>query len=339
MPQSLKTIARRSGLSVATVSRALSNSPLVRESTRAKALRIAEELGYARPPLVGAIMSSLRRSSQQSYLGNLGLICITLPGKEALLPFHVGLVEGAKARAAELGFKLDVFSHVPKDARHAALNRSLRARGITGLIFLNARTRADFSKFDWSHFAGTQIDYAITDPELHTTGIDHHRTIHKALTRLVGRGYQRLGFFIETHKDIILAYKWSGAFAAFQRVKPALKHVPELEQKILQRPAFLSWFRKHKPDVLIGHKTDVIEWLRDEGLRVPEDVGFFNLNLNESPIPCAGLDLEAKLQGAIAVESVVTQIHQFDRGVPTHPKTIYIEGQWTEGPTIRPPKD
>ncbi|OAM88893.1 LacI family transcriptional regulator [Termitidicoccus mucosus] len=336
MPQSLKTIARRAGLSVATVSRALSDSPLVREPTRIKVRRIADELGYKRPPLVGAIMSSLRRSAQQSYLGNLALICITLPGKQALLPFHAGLVAGARLRAAELGFKLDVLSHIPKDIRHAALNRVLRSRGITGLIFLNARTRADFSRFDWSHFASTQIDHAITSPVLHASGIDHHRTIHMALTRLAGRGYKRFGFFIETHKDIILAYKWSGAFAAFQRIMPALKHIPELEQKVLQRPAFLSWFREYQPDILVGHKTEIIGWLRDEGLRVPEDIGFFNLNLNESPIPCAGLDLEAALQGAIAVESVVTQIHQFERGAPAHPKTIHIEGRWMDGPTIRP---
>jgi LacI family transcriptional regulator len=336
MPQSLKAIARRAGLSVATVSRALGGSPLVTEPTRARVLRVADKLGYARPPLVGAIMSSLRRSAQQSYLGNLGLVCITLPGQKALLPFHAGLVKGARDRASALGFKLDVLSHVAEDTRHATLNRVLRTRGVTGLIFLNARTRADFSQFDWSHFAATQIDHAITSPVLHASGIDHHRTIHMALTRLAERGYKRFGFFIETHKDIILAYKWSGAFAAFQRVTPALRPVPELEQKVLQRPAFLSWFRKHKPDILVGHKTEVIAWLRDEGLSVPGDAGFFNLNLNESPLPCAGLDLEARLQGAIAVESVVTQIHQFERGVPAHPKTIGVEGRWVDGPTIRP---
>lgn len=335
MPQSLKTIAERTGLSVATISRALSGSTLVRESTRVEIQRIAEEIGYTRPPLVGAIMSSLRRSTQHSYLGNLGLIYVTEPGEKGWIPFHENSIEGAKARATELGFNLSVFRHVPTDNRHAALNRVLKSRGITGLIFINAQVQADFSRFDWTPFAAVQVDYPITTPVLHTMGIDHHRTIRMALMRLMEMGYRRIGFFIERYKDIRLAYKWSGAFAAFQRGAKDLKPIPELELPVIERKDFLKWFNRHKPDVVVGHKTAAIRWLRDEGVRVPEDAGFLNLNWNETDMPCAGLDLQAREQGEVAVESVVAQIHQFDKGVPDHPKTIYIEGRWVDGPTIR----
>lgn len=335
MSQSLKTISKRTGLSVATVSRALGGSTHVREATREKVRRAAVEIGYTRPPLVGAIMSSLRRSAQHIYLGNLALISLAGPAQKRPLPFHLDMIEGAKARAATLGFKLDAFTHTPSDNRHASLNRVLRNRGITGIIVISESGGADFSRFDWSHFAAVQCDNAIVAPLLHNTGIDHHRTLHTALTRLVERGYARLGLFIETYKDMRLAYKWSGAFAAFQRNMPRLGKIPELEQRMLERDSFLKWFHKHKPDIVIGHKTSAIEWLRGDGVRVPEDAGFFNLNLNESPVPCAGLDLEARLQGAVAVEAVVTQIHQFDRGVPAHPKTIYVEGRFVGGPTIK----
>ncbi len=334
MPPSLKNIASHTGLSVATVSRALRGSHLVNEETRSLVERAASELGYTRPPLVGAIMSSLRRSAQHSYLGNLALIHIASPGQSEWIPFHKESIEGAQARAAELGFKLGVFKHTPVDNRHAALHRVLRSRGITGLIFINAQARADFSRFDWSPFAAVQIDYPISDPVLHTSGIDHHRTIQMALTRLAGLGYRRIGFFIERYKDLRLAYKWSGAFAAFQRGMPGLRPIPELEQPVIEKQDFLRWFKKHRPDVLVGHKTAVIDWLRGERVRVPEDAGFFNLNWNESDLPCAGLDLEARLQGAVAVEHVVTQIHQFEKGVPAHPKTIFIEGRWVDGPTL-----
>jgi LacI family transcriptional regulator len=337
-PQSLKTIAGRTGLSIATVSRALSGSTLVREKTRLEVRRIADEIGYSRPPLVGAIMSSLRRSSQHSYLGNLGFICITNPDETGWLPFHEQSIEGAQARASELGFNLSAFRHVPKDNRHAALNRVLKSRGITGLIFINRQAQGDFSNFDWSPFAAVQIDYPISTPVLHTLGIDHHRTIRMALIRLMDMGYRRIGFFIERYKDIRLAYKWSGAFAAFQRGAGSLKPIPELEQPAIDRASFLKWFRRHKPDVVVGHKTAAIRWLRDEGVRVPADVGFLNLNWNESDVPCAGLDLQAREQGEVAVESVVAQIHQFDKGVPDHPKTIYIEGRWVDGPTLTPAK-
>ncbi len=333
--QSLKTIAGRTGLSIATVSRALSGSGLVREKTRLEVQRIADEIGYTRPPLVGAIMSSLRRSSQHRYLGNLGLIYIAKPDETGWIPFHEESIKGAQARATELGFNLSVFRHVPKDNRHAALNRVLKSRGITGLIFINAQAQGDFSSFDWTPFASAQIDYPISVPVLHTMGIDHHRTLRMALTRLMDMGYRRIGFFIERYKDIRLAYRWSGAFAAFQRGAEKLKPIPELELPSIDRAVFLKWFNRHKPDVIVGHKTVAMRWLREEGVRVPEDAGFFNLNWNESDVPCAGLDLQASEQGQVAVESVVAQIHQFDKGVPDHPKTIYIEGRWVDGPTLK----
>jgi len=204
------------------------------------------------------------------------------------------------------------------------------------VIFANQHARADFSGFNWEPFAAVQNDCPISSPVLHTSGIDHHRTIQMALTRLAARGYTRFGFFIETFKDIRLAYRWSGAFAAFQHSMPAYLCIPELELSMIEPREFLSWFFKYRPDVVIGHKAAVIEWLRGEGIQVPRDVGFFSLNCGESPVPCAGLDLEARQQGAIAIESVVTQIHQMERGVPAYPKTIYIEGRWVEGPTIRP---
>ncbi|MDR0901602.1 MAG: LacI family transcriptional regulator [Opitutaceae bacterium] len=334
MATSLKNIALLAGVSVATVSRALRGSHLVNEETSLLVKKAALKLDYVRPPLVGAIMSSLRRSAQHSYLGNLALIHIASPGLSEWIPFHKESIKGAQARAAELGFELGVFKHLPVDNRHTLLNRVLRNRGITGLIFINAQARADFSRFNWAPFAAVQIDYPISNPVLHTSGIDHHRTIQMALTRLAANGYRRIGFFIERYKDERLAYKWSGAFAAFQRGMPGLEPIPELERPVVEKADFLGWFKTHRPDVLVGHKTAVIDWLRAEGVRVPRDVGFFNLNWNESEIPCAGLDLEARLQGAVAVEHVVTQIHQFEKGVPAHPKTIYVEGRWVDGPTL-----
>lgn len=342
MPPSLKSIARRTRLSVATVSRALRGSELVNKETRELVAKTAADLGYTRPPLVGAIMSSLRRSAQHSYLGNLALISITKPGELDGIPthtdykkFHADFSDGAAARAEELGFKLSVFNHEPVDKRHAALNRVLKSRGVTGLIFINTQTQADFSDFDWAPFAAVQMDYPISTPVLHTSGIDHHRTVRMALTKLVAMGYRRIGFFIERYKDSRLAYKWSGAFAAFQRGADELTPIPELEMPTLGKQDFLKWFRRHRPDVLVGHRTDAIEWLRETGVRVPDDVGFLNLNWNESPIPCAGLDLQAHRQGVVCVESVIAQIHQFEKGVPDHPKTIFIEGRWIDGPTLR----
>jgi LacI family transcriptional regulator len=337
MPLSLKTIAERAGCSTATVSRALRGSPLVHGETRAAVQEAATALGYVRPALVGEVMSSLRRSDQHSYLGNLAIIHIRSPGPPSLLPFQKEFLVGVRRRAADLGFALNELSHIPGQSRLPALQRVLRARGVTGLIFFNILAQADLSAFDWSPYAAVQIDYPVLTPTLHTAGIDHHGTLHLALTELLNRGYRRIGLFMTRPKDQRLVFKWSGAFTAFQRRHPDIDPIPELEQPAISRRQFLQWFKRHRPDVVVGHQTEVIDWLREAGVRVPDAVGFVTLNHNEASRPCAGLDLVPAAQGAVAVDAVVGQIHRFERGIPERPTMTLIEGNWVEGPTVRPP--
>lgn len=337
MPLSLKSIAEKTGCSTATVSRALRGSPLVHHETREAVQAAATALGYVRPALVGEVMASLRRSRQHSHLGNLAIIHICAPESGALLPFQKEFLVGARRRAADLGFALNELSYIPGQSRLPVLQRVLRARGVKGLIFFNVLAQADLSAFDWSPYAAVQIDYPVLAPALHSAGIDHHGTLHLALTQLLNRGYRRIGLFMTRPKDQRLAFKWSGAFAAFQRRFPAAGHIPELEQPELSRSKFLQWFRRHRPDAVVGHQTVVIDWLLGAGFKVPDDVGVITLNQNEAERPCAGLDLVPASQGAAAVDAVVGQIHRFERGIPNRPTMTLIEGIWIDGPTVRPP--
>jgi hypothetical protein len=75
-----------------------------------------------------------------------------------------------------------------------------------------------------------------------------------------------------------------------------------------------------------GHYPQVIEWLGAEGARVPSDVSFVNLNRDQEPWPCAGLDLMPEELGAMAVDTVVAQINRNELGLPPHPQTIAVEG-------------
>ncbi|HHE48179.1 MAG TPA: LacI family transcriptional regulator, partial [Candidatus Acetothermia bacterium] len=55
----IKDVARVAGVSPSTVSRALNDSPLIREETKARIRRIAAELGYERNELArGLVMGS-----------------------------------------------------------------------------------------------------------------------------------------------------------------------------------------------------------------------------------------------------------------------------------------
>jgi LacI family transcriptional regulator len=105
-----------------------------------------------------------------------------------------------------------------------------------------------------------------------------------------------------------------------------------------ERAEFQAWFRRHKPDVVIGHHTDKIAWMEECGARVPVTHGFVSLNAIYNTRPCAGLDQQPRELGARAVEQLIAQLQRNELGVPAWPTTTTIAAKWIEGPTVRPGK-
>ena len=340
MPQAptLRSLARRLRLSVATVSEALRESPRVHVATRARVQRAARQAGYRVNPLLGAALSAVRRARHQQYRGMLALIDALEPNAAHYEVFHREIATGAEARAQDLGFQTELFwiGERPPTVPQRRLPGILHARGITGAVLLPFNTARDLSDFDFTRLAAVQMDHCLIQPQLHTILPDHYLSMIHALEDLTRRGYRRIGLCLEERKDARIKSKWSAAFLAFFRARGRGRDLPPaLIGPKITRDAFLVWYERHGPDVIVGHVQELVGWLRETGVRVPEDVGFFNLNLTERIAPCAGLDLGPRRLGAVAVETVVAMLHRQERGVPDFAQTITLEANWADGPTLR----
>ena len=110
-------LARLADVDVSTVSRALSDSPLVKEGTKAEILKIAQETGYA----VNASARNLRRQSSET----IGMIIPLRPESEQTLsdPFFLEMVGAVSQAASERGY--DLIISVPKGEEQLAEQRLL----------------------------------------------------------------------------------------------------------------------------------------------------------------------------------------------------------------------
>jgi LacI family transcriptional regulator len=337
-PPTIRSLAKKLRLSVATVSEALRDSPRVKSATKQRVLRAAEAAGYQRNPLLGATFSALRRARHQGFSGMLALVDVADGTRTELMLFHREVVRGATARAQELGFRTELF-WVGKSSPALSvvrLNHVLRARGIPGVIFLPFDRRQDFSAFDFAQMAAVGMDHRLISPSLHTVQPDHYLSMRRALEQLTERGYRRIGLCLEARKDERVDHKWSSGFLSFFRVAGHELAVPPLIAETLDRDVFRNWFQRFQPDVIVGHGQVVIDWLAELQIRVPEDVGFFRINVTERSTPCAGLDLLPHRLGATAVETVVGMLHRREQGIPQFANTISIDAVWADGPTLRP---
>ncbi len=332
---SLGSIAATCGVSASTVSRALSGHTAVREATRRRIVAAARKLGYRRNDLVGKLMAHVRTGRTQRFLGNLAAIHVPSKSQPRMLPTHRKIIAGAIARARELGFQLYEFSVGQDGLGPGGYARVLRARGVHGAIFLYTEPTSIMADFPWDEFATIEIDYGQREPLLHTVCLDHYTTLLGALERLQSLGYRRIGFFVTEFKDHRIAHKWSATFASFQRHWLDAGNIPMLISDDIEEASFSKWYRRYKPDVVIGHVDEAVTWLQRAGVRVPADTGFFNLNWTERKRPCAGLDLRMELQGSVAAEALIAQIQRSERGLPADPRTIMISGRWVDGPTLR----
>ena len=335
-PPTLRTLAGELGLSAATVSEALRDSPRVKAETKRRVQEAAQRAGYRSNPLVGSVMADLRRQQLQGSRGVIGALNSEESANPRRARYHQALLEGATRRAEELGFRLEQFWVGEKQLSLKRLNTVLLTRGIQGVVVMPFEESQDWSDADWSRLSAVRLDYCLSRPVLHTICPDHHGSLLRSASRLWERGYRRIGLYVRRANEVRILFKWTAAFLGFHLTIPDEKQVPPLVFESPDREEFLAGFDRHQPDVIIGHHTDAIGWLADRGLRVPGDVGFFNLNTTQDPYPAAGLDLLPRQLGAAAVESVVAQIQRTERGVPAHAKTITLEGAWVEGPTLRP---
>lgn len=336
-PPSVRTLARLSGYSKATVANALRGDPTVAPATAERIRGLATQAGYRRNPIVGAMMSALRRAQATGFHGTIACIDLAEPERPEHGPFHRELVLGARARAEDLGFRLE--EHVVGPARLSLhrLETMLRARGIEAVLLLPSWKPFDLSAFDWSGFAAVSADRAEAPQQFHAVTCDHYRSLLALLEELHQRGYRRPGLLLEPGRDERILRLTSAAFRTFQALHPQATAVPILPWPSAAAADLVPWYRRHRPDVILSHHLAAMETLAAAGIAFPERCGFACLNLAKATRPCAGLDLQPRLIGARSVELLVGLLQRNERGIPECPTTLSLPAHVLTGPTLARP--
>src|SRR5262249_25789198 len=118
----MRDVAERSGVSVATVSNVLHNTAPVAESTRQRVLDAIEQLGYRQ----NEVARSLKRRTTHTP-------GVSIP--DALNPFHASVAPEVERRAQRDGFAVLVAETENDPETEAAQVRALVGRRVDGVIF------------------------------------------------------------------------------------------------------------------------------------------------------------------------------------------------------------
>lgn len=331
----IRSLALQLKLSRTSVSEALRNHPRVNRETRARVQAAAAAAGYRVNPLASSILSELRRTRLAAFHGVLAVVSLEEPARPRFPgPYWRDLLQGASDRAEELGFKLERFLVGERGVSVHRLDTILQSRGIRGVLIMPAWRRPDFNHLNWRNYTGVYTDYLIDAPALHSVCPDHPRAMMTALAHLRDLGYRRPGLVLQEQESVRLQHRWAGAFLASTHLSPGFGVVPPLVVPQMTLADFKPWFRRHRPDVVVGHRAEIVGWMKDCGADVPRTHGFCCLNVSINSSPCAGIDQQPYHIGVRGIETVVSQLHRNEYGIPDLPCNLTVPSRWVDGPTL-----
>jgi len=331
------TIARATGFSKMTVSKALRNLPPISIRTRRIIQQAAKRLGYRPNPMVSALMVSLRQKHPPQDTANL----IYLDAHRSVTEVRASptlrrLLQGAATRARDLGFNLVECFIGSASFNEKRLGLMLRAQGGRGVL-IGPLARLDQKiPLPWSGFTCAALGHSLRNFPIHRAASHQFHSLNLVLSELKARGYERIGFTSPMTMEKRSGHLWSSAFArhylSVGQSRRVAMLLPETEDRYPVE--FEKWIRRQKPDAIIGYQANLIERIRDAGLEAPRDLAFAALSWDSTRPECAGVRQNLEAVGAAGIDLIANQLNRNERGLPEHPQSVLIAGQWKEGSTV-----
>jgi Transcriptional regulators len=333
-----RELARKLGLSQATVSRALAGGARHSEETRGRILATAAELGY-RPDPVLACLNAYRRTRRPIARGaSLAWFGATPPSEAS---YERTLFLAARRRAEALGYGLEY--HWERRPGYSArrFEQIFAARGIAGVIFGPRPEPYARVELEITPFAAVAMGRSVGWPPVDLVSTDHFQTMELCFRRLAELGHHRIGFSLTRGYNERVAGLWRGSYLNQQTAHPGLSVLPPFQEAEQDGEEFDRWLNACRPDAIItmAGPAGCLGALRRRKIRAPRDLGLALLVLPEEEAEGrprhAGIVEPTGRLAELAVDVVVGRIRNNERGTPAPRRVHLLPGEWRDGPTTR----
>lgn len=313
-PLTMKDIAKHFGVSVATVSRALSDNSRISTATREAIKAFAQEHNFY-PNIVG---KQLRMSKSEP----LHIIGVIVP--QFVHYYFASVLTGIEEEASARGYQIVCAQSNEQYEREVAICRNFYRNKVCGVIVSQAKDTVRYDHFQKLMDHGIPLvfyDRICTGVNASRVVVDDYMGAYTAVSHLIDTGCRRIAYFGSPMTLEIFKNRFNGYKDAL------LKHNIPLDKSIIRScdnrtdaevitPELLQM--EDRPDGFFAINDDtaigILYTAKRMGLRIPEDVsicGFTNGNR------------------AIACDPMLTTVEQ--RGVQVGEEAANILIQQVEG--------
>jgi DNA-binding LacI/PurR family transcriptional regulator len=337
-------IARQMSVHHSTVSLALRDHPSIPEATRERIKKAAREIGYRPDPAMAALSRLRKVDAKTREVPSIAYVVNNSPEMgfyRMVYPLH--FLQGAREQAASLGFDLDLQFLAPGYHDSDTLSDYLEEKGIKGVLISAFLPGCMELTLDWSKYSAVKIDSHQLSPPLPVVTNDQLQMVRLAFRQMVALGYRRIGLTVGLADEVACEYRNSSGYAIEQASTPGTEWIPPLlypynTTRESIAPLLASWIRRYRIEAVLGNSTAMLEDLRAQDLKVPEDLAYGCLCLYERFNEMAGVVNNLRLVGARAVAQLAEQMRVGQPGAVNFPAETFIRGYWRDGPTAPPKK-
>jgi LacI family transcriptional regulator, repressor for deo operon, udp, cdd, tsx, nupC, and nupG len=316
----IQDVAKLAGVSVATVSRVLNNSPQVTPETRESVLEVIKKLNY-QPNLLGR---NLRRSETRRIL-------VLLPNISN--PFYGRVVKGIEDIGHKNGYNVMLCNTDSDIVREKLYLELLKNRLSDGVILMAPElSKEELNEIGKSYPVVQCSEYREGASVSHVS-IDNFAAAHKAVKHLSGLGHRRIGLISCEDSYLSVKAREAGYRKALaeegMELDPALILKGDFSFKSGLRAARGFLQIKDRPTAIFAISDimaiGAMRAVKEAGLHVPHDMavmGFDNISFASMCEPLLTTISQPKYDlGCIAMDLLLKQI----RGELKEAKYVCIE--------------
>ena len=267
---SLKDLARELGVSIATVSRALRNSPEIGKDMQQKVKELAKQLNYRPNPFA----QSLRREAPK-------IIGVVVPN--LVTHYYAAVLDGIENEAARAGYSvISANSHEDFDTEARVIDNFIELH-VEGIIACLAQNTTDYSHFEEIARMGIPLVFfgRTCLPDLFSSvTANGDEAAQMATQHLIDTGSRRIAFIGgPNHIDMVRRRKHGYLEALRENSLPIDRDMvicDRIDYDVALRSTIELLSRPNRPDAILAF-NDIITFaaftaIKQMGLTIPDDV-------------------------------------------------------------------
>ena len=323
----MKDIARELGVSVATVSRALKDSPRISADRRAMIQQYAREHNFT----PNVIAESLRNTRVQP----IKMIGVIIP--EFTHFYFSSVLAGIEEEASSRGYRILVAHSGENYEREVNICRSFYENKVCGIIVSQAKDTHRYDHFQMLLDNGLPLvfyDRICTGVDASRVVVDDYMGAFNAVSYLIETGCTRIAFYGSSMSLEISKNRFNGYKDALR--KHGLEYDPELTYicdnradaeaitpDVLKKDPPPNGFFAINDDTAIG----ILYTAKHMGFRVPEDIAICGFTNGQRAVACDPMLTTVEQRGhRVGEEAADILIDQVEGHIPVDKVVLVVRG-------------